>query len=185
MPSSLAGWMPPSYQHAQPAQAAACTSALIDDFYASCLGPGASTSACDQNWGSPDSGEDLAHATCEECLVTASTSPTLGPVVNYGTTVSVNVAGCIELLDPTNLACARSVQQADECEHQACDTPCPALGAFESCVTAADKGACASYVQAATCQGSEADGGAARACAAGASFGDLFAAAARAFCGGG
>jgi hypothetical protein len=109
----------------------------------------------------------------------------LGPVVNYGTTVSVNVAGCIELLDPTNLACATSVQQADECEHQACDTPCPALGAFESCVTAVDKGACAPYVQAATCQGGEADGGAARACVAGATFGDLFAAAARAFCGGG
>jgi hypothetical protein len=184
MPSSLDGGLP-SYHHAQPAQAAACTSALIDDFYASCLGPNASASACDQNWGSgPDVG-DIAHATCQRCLVTDSTSPTWGPVVNYGTTVSVNIAGCIELLDAMNVPCAMSVQQADECEHQACDVPCASLGAFVSCVPVADKGACASYVQAATCQASEADGGAARTCVSGASFGDLYAAAARAFCGGG
>jgi hypothetical protein len=187
-PATLDEWMPAAYHHAQPAQAAACTSALVADFYASCLGPTASGSACDQNWGCGDDGgciEDVAHATCQRCLVTPSTNPTWGPIVDYGATVSVNVAGCIELLDPANTACATSVQQADECEHEACDTACPALADFDSCVAVADEGPCATYAQGSACQAMEADGGPASACVAGATFGELFAAAAKVFCGGG
>jgi hypothetical protein len=185
-PAGLAGWTPPAYHHAQPAQPAACTSALIADFYASCLGPDASSSACDENWGCGDGGcaEDVAHATCERCLVTPSTNITWGPVVDYGSTVSVNVAGCIELLDPANAGCAMPVQQADQCQHEACDTACPALADFDSCVAVADQGICAAYAQGSVCQATEADGGPARACVAGAAFGDLFAAAAQVFCGG-
>jgi hypothetical protein len=186
-PAGLEGWTPPPYHHAQPAQAAACTSALIADFYASCLGPDASSSACDANWGCADGGcaEDVAHATCEQCLVTPSTNVIWGPVVDYRSTVSVNVAGCIELLDPANAACPTPVQQADECQHEACDKACPALADFDSCVAVADHGVCATYVQGSDCQATEADGGPARACVAGATFGDLFAAAAQVFCGGG
>ncbi len=182
MPARLGHWTVRAYHHAQPAQAAACTTALIDDFYASCLGPMGSTSACDQNWGS---GEDIPHATCQQCLVTSSSTPTWGPVVNYGTTVSVNIAGCIELLDPTNLACATPIQQADECEHQACDTACPALADFDSCVSAADQGACAAYAQGSTCESAEADGGPAQSCVLGTTFEDLFVVAAKTFCAGG
>ena len=182
-PASLGTWTPPPYHHGQPAQAAACTSALLHDFYASCLGPSASTSACDDNWGSGQDVPDIAHANCEQCLVTASSSPTWGPVVNYGPTVSINVSGCIELLDPSSETCAAAVQDADECEHQACDDACPALGEFDSCVTIADQGACASFAQASACQAAEVDGGRASVCA-GATFEDLFFAVANVFCGG-
>jgi hypothetical protein len=181
MPAPLGSWAP-THHGAQPAQASACTAAMIADFYASCLAPSANGSACDQSWGS---GEDLAHATCQNCLVTPSSNLTWGPVVNYGSSVSVNVAGCIELRDPGSAACATSVQQADECEHQACDAPCPALADFESCVAAVDQGACATYSQGAMCEASEADGGPAQACVAGATFEDLFTVAASVFCAGG
>jgi hypothetical protein len=187
MPADLGSWTPPAYHNAQPAQAAACTTALIDDFYASCLGPTGSESACDESWGS--STEDITHATCQECLVTQSSSPMWGPIVNYetsteGDVVSVNVAGCIELLDPMKVACAMSVQEADECDHQACDTTCPGLADFDSCVMVADQGACAPFVKGATCQAAEADGGAAAACVRGMTFEDRFVAVAEVFCGG-
>jgi hypothetical protein len=156
---------------------------MLADYYGSCLGPASSETACGQNWGA---GEDIAHATCAECLVTPGTSVTWGPLVSFGTAgiVSVNVAGCIELLDPADVACATPVQAELECEHEACESACPGPVQFPSCVAAADEGACASYAHGATCTLAEADGGAAASCVAGATFEDLFLVAAKVFCGG-
>jgi hypothetical protein len=101
-----------------------------------------------------------------------------------GIPVSANVAGCIELLDPANVACATPVQAVNECEHQACDTACAGPGAFPSCVAAADEGACSPYAHEAMCELTEADGGVAAPCVTGTTFEELFLAAAKAFCGG-
>ena len=185
-PQPLDEWVAPSYRPAQARQALACSALLIQDFYASCLGPNATNDGCNQNWGA---GEDLAHQTCQNCLVTQSSATAWGPLVNYGTTVSVNVAGCIELLDPTQASCAASVQAADVCQHTACDTACPvdpadptSFGKWQACVGATAQGECNPYLVSAECAASE-DAGPAAACVDGKTFADDFLAIATVFCG--
>jgi hypothetical protein len=184
-PADLAGWQAPAYRHAQMRQPAACTAQLITDFYDACLGASSSQSACNQSWGS---GEDTAHATCQNCLVTQSSAMLWGPLVDFGNTVSINVAGCIELLDPAQVACATAAQQADACQHQACDASCPVTTAssfadWKACIVAASSGECMSYLQAASCLNTEADGGAAASCVTGMTFEDQYLAIAKVFCG--
>jgi hypothetical protein len=120
-------------------------------------------------------------------MVTPSTAATWGPLVDYSSTVSINVAGCIELLDPSQVSCAQTVQAADVCQHQACDTACPVgqdAGSFtdwESCVRGAAQGECSAYVGPASCA-LTVDAGPAAACVSGKSFADDFLAIAAVFC---
>lgn len=189
-PPSLDEWVPPPYHHAQPPQAA-CSTLMINDFYNSCLGASESSNACAQNWGA---GEDTAHSLCQACLITPTSATTWGPLVDYGSgngqgTVSVNVAGCVELLDPSHDSCATSVQQADECQHQACDPTCPVTDStsfanWEACVGAAAAGPCATYLASAACVNAE-DAGPAATCVSGPDFQTEFIDIATVFCGGG
>ena len=193
-PASLDEWRADTTHHAQAVQPSACDANLLNDYFASCLGPNASPETCNQGWGA---GEDPAHATCQNCLVTAASSSVWGPLVDYGTgadggaggTVSVNVAGCVEILDPSQLTCVASVQQADECQHAACDPGCPvrdsaSFADWQACIGAAAAGECAGYLQSAACVNGE-DAGPAAPCVAGQTFQDQFFAIARVFCGGG
>jgi len=184
-PAPLDEWTPPDYHQPDMAQPMACTAAMIGDFYSSCLSPVATQATCSQNWGSS---EDAAHQTCQSCLVTDSQQPTWGALVNFGPTVSLNVGGCIQLLDPSQMGCAQAVQQADACEHQACDVKCPvsdsaSFADYQQCIDAAANGECGTYGTAAQCQNGE-DAGPAAACVTGTTFQDLFTSVARAFCGG-
>jgi hypothetical protein len=193
-PQALDEWSAPPYHPAQARQPTACSALLINDFYQSCLGPTSSTDACEQGWGA---GADTAHQTCEACLVTDSSASAWGPLVNYGGaatgdggsggTVSVNVAGCVETLDPSQVTCATAVQQADACQHRACDAACPvtdakSFGDWQACVAAAAQGECLAYLEAAACVNAE-DAGPAAACVDGQSFADQFLAVATVFCG--
>jgi hypothetical protein len=186
-PSPLDEWSPPAYRHAQARQPSACSALLIADFYQSCLGPSASDQGCNQTWGV---GQDQVHQICQSCLVTPSSAMLWGPLVNYGTTVSINVAGCVELLDPSRTACATEVQAADVCQHQACDGACPvsatdpaSFATWQACVAATAQGECNGYLVSAACVGVE-DAGPAAACVSGQSFQDDFLATAAVFCGG-
>ena len=193
-PASLDEWHAGAYHHAEAVQPSACDGPLLNDYFASCLGPDASPETCNQGWGA---GEDPAHATCQNCLVTAASSSVWGPLVDYGTgadggaggTVSVNVAGCVEILDPSQLTCVMSVQQADECQHAACDPVCPvsdstSFASWQSCIGAAAAGECTGYLQSASCVNGE-DAGPAATCVTGQTFQDEFFAIAHVFCGGG
>jgi len=188
-PSSLDEWVAPAYHPAQPKESV-CSALLINDFYNSCLGPSASSGACAQSWGA---GEDTAHTLCQACLITPSSGVTWGPLVDYGNgsgqgTVSVNVAGCVELLDPARVTCATSVQQADECQHQACDAICPvsddtSFANWQACIGAAANGPCLGYLMSAGCVTSE-DAGPAATCVSGTDFESEFIDIATVFCGG-
>jgi hypothetical protein len=193
-PAALDEGVPGIYHHAQPVEPSACTVLLLNDYYTSCLGPQASATTCDQAWGA---GEDTQHATCQSCILTQSSATKWGALVDYslggdageGGIVSVNVAGCIEILDPSQLPCAESVQQADECEHAACDAVCPVNDAasfanWEACVNASANGECLTYATSAQCESGE-DSGPAAACVTGSDFQDQFMAVATVFCGGG
>jgi hypothetical protein len=192
-PASLDEWSAGAYHHAQPLQPAACNALLLNDYYTNCLGPSSSQDACNQEWGA---GEDPAHATCQSCILTPSSATVWGPLIDYGTggdggaggTVALNVAGCVEILDPSQLVCATSVQVADECQHAACDTSCPVTDVasytdWQACIDAAGTGECVAYLQSAACVNAE-DAGPAAACVTGQTFEDEFFAIADVFCGG-
>jgi hypothetical protein len=192
-PANLDEWQAGAYHHAQVVQPTACTSLLINDYYNACLGSMASQESCDEDWGA---GEDAAHATCQSCILTSSTASMWGPLVDYGTgadggaggTVSVNVAGCVEILDPSQLSCAMSVQEADECQHAACDPGCPVSDAtsfadWQACIGATGgQSECGAYLQSAACVNGE-DAGPAAACVTGKTFEDVFFSIATVFCG--
>ncbi|HEY1695409.1 MAG TPA: hypothetical protein VGL81_28885 [Polyangiaceae bacterium] len=192
-PENLDEWNAGSYHHAQPIQPAACNQLLMNDYFASCLGPSSSSDTCEQNWGA---GEDAAHATCQNCILTPSSATLWGPLVDYSTgsdggaggTVAINVAGCVEILDPSQLSCAMSVQLADECQHAACDTVCPVadMASYDdwvACIDATAQGECLMYLQSAACVNAE-DAGPAAACVTGQTFQDEFFSIATVFCGG-
>ena len=199
-PARLDEWHAGAYHHAQAAQPSACAPVLLGDYYASCLGPDASQSACNQSWGA---GEDPPHATCQTCILTPASASVWGPLVDYapggdggggggggsGGTVSVNVAGCVELLDPSEVSCAMSAELADECQHAACDGVCPvsdgaSFADWQACIGASGGGVCEGYLQSAACVGAE-DAGPAAPCVTGRTFKDEFFAIAAVFCGGG
>jgi hypothetical protein len=82
------------------------------------------------------------------------------------------------------------VQQADECEHQACDATCPvtddaSFADWRACVSASGASVCAAYTGPAACAQSQASGdaGPALRCVNGATFEDQYSAIAAVFCG--
>jgi len=194
-PANLDEWQAGAYHQAQPVQPSACTGLLINDYYNACLGSDASQESCDEDWGA---GEDAAHATCQSCILTPSSASLWGPLIDYGTgadggaggTVSVNVAGCVQILDPSQLPCAMSVEEADECQHAACDPGCPVSDAasfadWQACIQASGaQDECGPYLQSASCVNGE-DAGPAAACVTGQTFEDVFFSIASVFCGGG
>ena len=136
----------------------------IEAFYAVCLGSSATTTACAQFK------SNSSHAPCVACIETPEAASHYGPLVDYGSFVAPNVAGCIELTDPSGLSCAKAIQTASVCERAACEANCPvsgapSLAAYDACTKAADQGVCQSYALAASsCNRAEADGGGAAAC---------------------
>jgi hypothetical protein len=126
-------------------------------YYEDCFGPSASRVACDA-FGqiSP------AYGACKACIVTAATAPAYGPLVLAGGFVQANVAGCIELVDPSDLLCAQTQQALADCELAACSAKCPvtdqaSLVAYEACAAQADATGCQAFYEAAQCL--NADGG--------------------------
>ncbi len=163
-----------------------CTSAQIASFYDACLSPSATDATCSAAFGAAAPAVDV---TCGACLLTPESATSWGPVVSYAVgTVSLNVAGCMEILgSTTGLSCAKAYEAANACESYACAS-CTVSSATSSvnhqaCVLAAADGDCATYEATATCGDSEADSGATTTCFLGNDFGSRFAALAPIFCG--
>ena len=125
---------------------------IWDAYFDACLAPGTTKEACASFTATP------ANAACAACVLTSYTSNPLGPIIDYGEFVGPNVAGCIELEAPRDLAGAKAVQALTGCEIAACQANCPvsneaSLMAREACALAADDAGCHSF------QASEADAG--------------------------
>jgi hypothetical protein len=187
-PADITGWTPPAYHPATGSDQGKCTDAFISAYFTDCLGPTATQATC-APWGTSG---DAAHKACAQCLLTLSTAAKYGPLVEYKGVVNANIAGCIELKDPTNgVACATAVQQSEECDHAACDPVCPvkddpSFQLWLQCVQAAEAGQCKPYADKAACANAEQDGGPAAACFPGANakFIDYYDVLAPIFCGG-
>jgi hypothetical protein len=118
-----------------------CTMSQISDYYTFCLDPNATASAC-QNF-------QLANASCTACLSTDESAATYGPLVGKSIgIVSINVAGCIALLEPCNLECAQASMAHDQCNEASCGPNCPvfdstSLQTYTSCGITSDQCGCA------------------------------------------
>jgi hypothetical protein len=183
--SDVSTYVPGTYQSAV-APSAACLGAdggeTWDAFFDACLGPDKSKTSCDAFTATP------SNAACAACVLTSYTSSSLGPIIDYGDFVGGNVAGCIELTTPTDLACAEKVQALTNCEIAACEANCPvsdeaSLAARESCTSNVDAVGCYSFNQSASsCRAAEDDAGVASPCMDGA-FKDFYEAVVPLFCG--
>jgi hypothetical protein len=155
---------PETYHPATAAWQGVCHDMDFQNFFDACLGVNASANDCAAFKANP------THRTCTACIETPSTDSHYGPLVSFGAFVMPNVAGCIELTDPTGLACAKAIQTASLCERAACGANCPVSGgdslvSYDTCTKEADQGACQSYAAEATsCWGIEADGGLSSVC---------------------
>ena len=126
------------------APASQCSQTELGDFFDACLGSSGTRTACDAF--------QTTNATCSQCLLSARSDSTWGPIVTTSTTWDFNVAGCLSLVagDAGATSCAGATSAAQGCEEAACascqfvggDTPLPR----EQCVQQADVAGCSSYV---------------------------------------
>jgi hypothetical protein len=157
---------------------------MMDEYYQNCLAVGGAQQ-CDAF----GPGADAAHRACQKCLASDFGDSTWGAVVQSTNIVEANQAGCIALLDPGALDCARVVQAAAECQHAACDPACTAqnAAAFDDwiqCGAIANACGCKSAFSAADCvKQIVSDAGPASPCLVGQTFQDFFEVTARVFCG--
>src|SRR4029077_20819097 len=112
-----------------------------------------------------------ANARCAKCLLTPDSANSYGPLIDHGTFLTTNVAGCIELTDPMAISCAKSVEALAGCELYACEANCtvhdPASRMeYDQCASEADHSGCASYARSAACLVSVPDAGQAGKCLA-------------------
>jgi hypothetical protein len=177
----------PSYHPASGAYQGLCGDDLIKQYYDDCLGPNASTDSC------ADFKADKTSGPCAACIVTPDSATKYGPIIDHGSFVTANVAGCLELaagaLDADGgsanlLACARAVQSQAGCELAACEANCDvhdtaSLDAYGTCASAADTQGCETYASAATC--AETDAGQEAQCLTG--FQDFYDEVVPEFCG--
>jgi hypothetical protein len=96
------------------------------------------------------------HLACGRCLRSQFGDARWGPLILSPGEIETNVAGCIALLDPSAIECARTLEAQTECQHAACEPVCSAssdLG-FEQrvqCFSAANECSCKSWFLAADC----------------------------------
>jgi hypothetical protein len=161
-PGNVETFVPAAYRHSAPAGQGACVSTdggpdPIAAYYNDCFGSGMTKAACD--------GFALANPTCNACIETAETASVYGPLVLSDGFVQANIAGCIELESPSNLACAQAQQALSDCELAACAANCPvvdqaSLVLYEQCANQADGAGCLAYYSAALCLQTEVEAGA-------------------------
>jgi hypothetical protein len=178
-PIPLGGWTPPAFVPPRHVPGA-CSASDITGYDTSCLVTGATAGTC--------LAFRTAHPTCAACLSSNATDPDWGPLVSFAGIEQVNLAGCIALTAPSDIACARSVEDLSLCLHAACDGVCPvtdeaSFQLWHQCEASAEASGmeCATYANAANC----ASDAAPQPCTAGSTFDETFISIATVFCGGG
>jgi hypothetical protein len=130
-----------------------CSDMQIVKLIAACFAPAAAQQTCDA-WLA-----DATNATCLGCWAgpASTTAASWAPFLyadNPGQSDYVNVAGCLELADPTQTLCAHALEAAFSCELAACLDNCSvpmsgtmaeqmaATNALQACMSQADSGGC-------------------------------------------
>lgn len=140
----------PTWQTPEAWKQNVCTAAQISGFYAACLTPPISGTAC--------TAFVQANATCAPCLQSQDTDATSSAIVwheqmKYWT---VNVAGCIAqaMGDPSGSGCGAAYGDAIQCRQASCNACWVAQGTtatfqqFSDCETMAGSTTCQTYASA-------------------------------------
>lgn len=186
-PGDVSSFVAPPYKSAA-RKPGACTPALVDAFYMNCLDSSAAANRCSASFGA---GSPAANRVCAACLLSPETAATYGAVVDATDTLTLNLAGCMELKG--NRTCAEAVQRTDACQASACRSLCPvvdegSMRAYVQCTSDASVGGCKPYADAeSACTDASADGGAGYECFAwranpSPTFEDIFRTVAPVFC---
>ena len=156
-PANMAGFVPPAYIHAS-GQTFDCPNHEGAFLTSVCFGDASTVSACSAfpDAGVPD-GSTVSDS-CNACLRSDEKpdSGTYGPFVRAGGVTVANVAGCVEIADPSDagVACAASIQAAAVCVDRACRPSCPVTdnasrAAYVACTKLAAAGTCSTFAKAA------------------------------------
>jgi hypothetical protein len=139
----------------------ACSATQISDFITACASTTSTPTTCSTWTGTS------TNSACYTCIFPSTNA---GAVVADSASDNFNVAGCIALTDTSGgTACAQALQPLEECDDVAC-TDCFSTSAtaasIDQCESAAETGACASYLSQtdSSCANDFADGGAANTC---------------------
>jgi hypothetical protein len=122
-----------------------CTQQQLSDFYDACVSLTGTMTKCTLL--------RQANVVCSQCLVSAATDPTWGPIVSTPSW-DFDIAGCVALVtgDASSTGCASAIAAARGCEDAACTTcewtPGHDPSEREQCIQEADVGACAKYANA-------------------------------------
>jgi hypothetical protein len=125
-----------------------CTTALITQYYNECI---SSAGPCSFQTGSAEM------KACAQCLTSQFTDATWGPLVVTPGLISTNNAGCLAILDPSQMACAQAIEAEMECVYAACDPVCgntssdPGFDGWVTCSAAANECGCQSWFAASNC----------------------------------
>jgi hypothetical protein len=134
-PHDLSSWSP-SWNPPFGAKQGACTDQQITDYYDACRGPNWTQALCTAF------GANVQNAACIACMETPVYAAHYGVVVLEMQTNWLNIAGCIALAEPCNLACAQAINGIAQCLTAACEPSCTSaelqqceLDSAESCPT--------------------------------------------------
>jgi hypothetical protein len=160
-PGNVETFVPGTYRHAAPTGQGACVPSdggldPIQAYYEACIGSSMSKGACDAF--------AVSNPACTACIVSSESATAYGPLVLANGFLQANVAGCVEVEDPSNLSCAQAQQALSDCELAACSANCPvidqtSLVAYEQCAAQADAVGCQAYYLAAECLLTEVEAG--------------------------
>lgn len=162
-PGDVTTYVSGAYHPAAATYQGVCSDVQRQGFYDACLGSKASTDTCNAF-----SQADAGNAACASCILTPETATAYGPLVEHGhgTFITENVGGCIELVDPSSLPCAKEQQALLGCQLAACEANCPVhdvatRAAYDGCAAMAGAAGCQAYATRAACAQ---DGGASATC---------------------
>ena len=184
-PANISLWKPPAFIPPKTSPGA-CRASDFSDYDTSCFGTSTSAPAACTAF-------QTAHPACVACLNSSSTDATWGPLVNWSGVVNVNVGGCLQLVAPSEAACALAVETSEECPHVACDAVCPVTPSnpssfteWQQCATEASADACVPFITPSNCLAND-EAAASTVCDAGANvtFDELFLQIAPNLCGSG
>jgi len=129
-----------------PLRKIACTAPQVIEYVAACFGPGASDATC------ASFTEDPMNAACYQCMFTNDrTASNLGPIINESGigVLYTNEPGCLALVDPCEIDCAKALDAARQCLEDACSNCERATSDWYACQTEAEGCSCLPYQNAA------------------------------------
>jgi len=184
-PADISSWKPSAFIPPKTSPGA-CSASDFTGYDAACLEATTSSSAGCTSF-------QMANPACNACLNSNSTDATWGPLVNWSGVVDINLGGCLQLVAPSEAACALAAETADACPHVACDAVCPvtqsnasSFSEWQQCARQASADACVPFISQSSCLATD-EAAADTVCdvSPSATFDALFLQIAPIFCGGG